>query len=325
MNYRTPELTMRCVASLAGERNRLPRLRAVVVDGGSQDGSSAVLEKALGGDEFREWVTFIPLAVNGGFGWANNQAILTLARDPSPPDYVHVLNPDTEVAEGAVMSLVAELEKHGCCGAAGSQLLTDDGQEAASAFRFPSSGREFVNAAQSTKLARLLGIAPTVVGEPASSEADWVSGASVMLRSAALREVGLFDDGFFLYFEEVELMHRLRSAGWTVRHVPQSRIVHAEGFATGVRRDASRPMPRYWYESRRRYFMLTRGRRAALTADFASLAGRALGIAKQIVRRYSDRGIRTGKLLQPSFGRVKPSVPAWGDAPGAPPAWMARR
>src|SRR5438067_623639 len=52
VNYRTPELTMRCVASLAGERNRLPKLRAVVVDGGSQDGSSAVLEKALGGDEF---------------------------------------------------------------------------------------------------------------------------------------------------------------------------------------------------------------------------------------------------------------------------------
>ena len=80
-----------------------------------------------------------------------------------------------------------------------------------------------------------------------------------MLRAEALRETGLFDDGFFLYYEEVELMHRLHGAGWTIRHVPQSRVVHIEGASTGVgAATVEEPLPAYWYQSRRRYFALVR-------------------------------------------------------------------
>lgn len=328
VNYRTPELTRRCLAALQRERRLLPKLRAVLVDGGSGDGSADALAAAITDPEYSDWVSFLPLAINGGYGWANNQAILRLAREPNPPEFIHILNPDAEVSGGAVMRLVEELRAHPRCGAAGSRLLTPDGRTVPSAFRFPSIGRELVAASGSEALGRILGVAPTVIDAKNSVEVDWVSGASVMFRSDTLRDAGLFDDGFFLYFEEVELMHRMKARGWAVRHVPDSRVVHIEGASTGG--PAARAQPRTWYESRRRYFALTSGRMSVVAADLARLAGRAARFAKRLLRRPgSDDSIRTGDLLRSGLrSRLqdrRPSIPHWGDAPGKEPKWMKRR
>ena len=184
VNYRTPDLALQCLAALRAERAALPSLTAVLVDGGSDDGSAETLRAGLDHPDFRDWVTFLPLAINGGFGWANNQAILMLARQSSPPDYLHLLNPDTQVQPGAVERLLDELKANPTCGAAGSQLLSSDGQVAASAFRFPSFGREFTGAAHSPLIARLLGIDGIRVRASDKSDVDWVSGASVMFRTA---------------------------------------------------------------------------------------------------------------------------------------------
>ena len=329
VNYRTPDLTMRCLASLRDELPLVPDLRAVVVDGGSADGSAARLAEGIAKNEYRDWVSFLPLELNGGFGWANNQAILKLARDEREPDFIHLLNPDAEVVHGAVFALVEELKRHPRCAAAGSQLLNPNGSLAASAFRFPSIGREFINAAQSERLGRLLGVASTVVEAKESVDADWVTGASVMLRADALRESGLFDDGFFLYFDEVELMHRLRNRGWTVRHVPESRVVHAEGSSTGLG-SAARSLPRYWYESRQRYFALTGGRAGVVAANLAALAGSAVAVLKSLGGQ--SRAHRAAKVqdlvrsgLWPSAPDTCPSAPAWGDTAGQAPAWTRRQ
>jgi len=317
------------MATLSRERVSLPSLRVVVVEGGSGDNSAEVLAEALKDPEYLDWVSLLPLEANGGYGWANNQAILTLAREPSPPDFIHVLNPDTEVGEGAVVALATELIANPRCGAAGSQLLTPDREPTASAFRFPSAGREFAGAAQSDAIRRALGIKAIVVSPEQSGEVDWVTGASVMSRATALQETGLFDDGFFLYFEEVELMHRLRSMGWTVRHVPASRVTHIEGAATGVGAGAvERPFPRYWYRSRRRYYELTGGTPALVAANLSSLAGQAIaGFKRRLGRPPAGKSLRTDDFLRlgiwPSGRDSRPSVPRLGDAPGKPPAWMS--
>jgi N-acetylglucosaminyl-diphospho-decaprenol L-rhamnosyltransferase len=330
VNYRTPELVLRSVATLQRERALLPSLTAIVVDGGSGDGSAETLGNALDEQHYSSWVSFLPLSINGGFGWANNQAMLTLARRETPPDFIHLLNPDTEVVEGSVTRLVQELQAHPECGAAGSQLLAPDGRPVPSAFRFPSLGREFVGAAQSEVIGRALGVAGVVVSAQESIDVDWVTGASVMVRAKALQETGLFDDGFFLYFEEVELMHRLKARGWTVRHVPASRIVHIEGAATGVGAAAAdRPLPPYWYQSRRRYFELTGGVAVLLGANLASLAGLAIAGAKKLAGRPpASKSYRAGDLLRlgfwPSGSGIPSSAPRLGDAPGQPPAWMMR-
>jgi GT2 family glycosyltransferase len=323
VNYRTPELTKRCLAALLDERDLLPALRAVVVDGGSGEGSAEELAQAVAHPDYESWVSFLPLTINGGFGWANNQAILSLAREPSPPAYIHLLNPDTEVAKGGVARLMKELIAHPKCAAAGSRLLAPDGRTVPSAFRFPSVGREFVGAAQSESLGRLIGVAPTVVKATESANVDWVTGASVMFRSEALCDVGLFDDGFFLYFEEVELMHRLVSRCWAVRHVPESQVVHLEGASTGAGAASTLPMPAYWYQSRHRYFALTGGLGATYAADLAWLLGRGIAVLKDIVGRSRGESRVRARRLFAGRSRAQPSVPAWGDAPGKLPAWMA--
>lgn len=330
VNYRTAQLTMGAVHALRAERDLLPRLRVTVVDGGSGDDSARELAAFAARPECREWVSFLPLALNGGFGWANNQAILMIAREPQPPEFVHVLNPDTEVTPGAVVRLVQELERHDRCGAAGSQLLAPDGRPTPSAFRFPTPARELIAGAQSERLAAMLGIDGAIVAAEQSREADWVTGASVMFRAQALRDSGLFDDGFFLYFEEVELMHRMTRSGWSVRHVPDSRVVHVEGASTGfapARKAAN--LPPYWYRSRRRYFGLTGGRLKALTANAGLLAGDALAAGKALAGGSpAERRWSKGDLLKlgfwPGKADTRPSFPAWGDTPGPPPAWMAR-
>jgi hypothetical protein len=295
------------------------------VSASSCPSSAADLAAFSSEPSYKEWVSFLPLPINGGFGWANNQAILTLARETSPPDYIHLLNPDAKVTKGAVVHLVDELEAHPRCGAAGSQLLASNGRAVPSAFRFPSPGREFISAAQSDSLGRFLGIAPTALRSEQSTEADWVTGASVMFRSEALRDVGLFDDGFFLYFEEVELMHRLQARGWSVRFAPQSRVIHLEGASTGAGVDSVRPKPLYWYQSRRRYFRLTGGGGTALRADLAWLAGRAFGAVKGLIRSSPDlAGVRAAHMFGAGGQEIGSSIAAWGDPPGKPPAWMAR-
>ena len=330
VNYRTPELVLRCMAALRRELALLPSLTAMVVDGGSGDGSADILAEALKHSDYRDWASFLPLSINGGYGWANNQAMLTLAKDGAPPDFFYVLNPDTEILEGAVVQLVRDLLEHPRCAAAGSQLLNSDGALAASAFRFPSLGREFIGAAQSPSIGRLLGIEGIVVSSAESREVDWVTGASVMFRTQALRETGLFDDGFFLYFEEVELMHRLRRKGWTIRHVPDSRVVHIEGAATGVGAAAAeRPLPPYWYRSRRRYFELSGGFPSLIAANIASLAGQAIaGLKRRVGRPPASRAYRTADLVRsglwPSRADSRASAPKLGEAPGTEPGWMRR-
>ena len=320
---------MRCVEALRGERVGLANVRAIVVDGGSGDQSESILSEFAGRPDFHDWVSFLPLAVNGGFGWANNQAMLRLSREVPPPEFVYLLNPDTEVERGAVGALVAELRDNPRSGAAGSRLLTPDGRIAASAFRFPSWGREFIGAAQSEILGRMLGIGSVVVESEQSVEVDWVTGASVMFRVDALRQTGLFDDGFFLYFEEVELMHRLHKKGWTVRHVPGSRVIHIEGASTGIgAATAQRPHPEYWYDSRRRYYALTGSRSALLRANLALLGGKGVAALKRLVgRKPAPAACRTENILKrfrSDESDRKPSFPAWGDPPGRLPAWMER-
>lgn len=321
---------MRCVESLRGEKRRLPSLRVIVVDGGSADDSAAQLDQFTSATDFRHWVSFLPLSINGGFGWANNQAILALSRHATPPEFIHLLNPDTEVTDGAVDALVSELKTSPITGAVGSQLLTSRGEKAASAFRFPSPGRELLGGAQSEQLGRLLGIGSTVISSEEPCDVDWVTGASVMFRAEALRQIGLFDDGFFLYFEEVELMHRLQARGWRVRHIPASRVVHVEGASTGIgAATAERPHPAYWYDSRRRYFGLTGGTSALVAANLGLFGGKSISSLKKLVGRSPAteachmEGVLAGGFV-PGKRDLLPSVPAWGDPPGRRPAWMER-
>jgi N-acetylglucosaminyl-diphospho-decaprenol L-rhamnosyltransferase len=338
VNYRTPGLAVHCVRSLRGEREALPDLKVVVVDGGSGDGSAEQLQRDLGEPEFSDWVEVLPLAINGGFGWANNQAILKLMSGAEQPEFIHLLNPDTEVEPGAVQALLQVLLNKPRAGAVGSQLLEPDGSTTGSAFVFPSLRGEFARGARTGFLDRLLRVPPPAIDPaPQPVEAEWVTGASTMFRVETLRQTGLFDDGFFLYHEEVELMWRMRQAGWEIWHEPASRVKHVGGAATGVHSRAVEESraprrPAYWYESRARFFARSRGLLAARAAWLMWLAGHAIyrarllagvqGSGKPVTRELRD-AVKHG-LPRPH--QKKSGGAAALDAPqGVPPAWMQHR
>jgi GT2 family glycosyltransferase len=332
VNFRTPELACECARALAAQRNDNFHIDMVLVDNGSGDGSDEKLPVLLADLIDEGFVTFVSLHINGGFGWANNEAILRACASETPPDAIFLLNPDCVPEPGALQTLVDELEAYPLCAVAGSQLVNPDGSLTGSAFHFPGVANEFVRGLGLASVGRLLHVKPVLVPYGQRGEVGWVTGASCLIRTAALRDVGLFDTGFFLYFEEVELMHRMRGAGWTLRHVPQSRVAHIGGASTGLKEGKSRverAMPSYWYESRRRFFARTRGPGYARRASLAWLAGaRIARLLKPIVPgdrivpthadewRLRESGIKVRPLdSEPAITRI-------GDPLGVPPRWM---
>lgn len=334
VNYRTPQLVLQCLGALAVERGALPDLRAIVVDNGSGDDSPAVLSAELEKTPYAEWVSFMPLSLNGGFGWGNNQAMLRLFQEADPPEAIYLLNPDTRIETGALVALVRDMERRSDAGAIGSQLLHEDGSFAGSAFRFPSVMREFARGLAIGTVARILRIKPMLIPYGQRGPVDWVTGASVLLRSKALNIVGLFDTGFFLYFEEVELMHRLRQHGWKSYHCPESRVVHIAGASTGIvdgKQAGNRTPPDYVFQSRHRYFALAGGQMRALLADFAWFLGDSL--ARIIWAALPGRTAQDNRSERRVLRRLGlggkadlglPAVARVTDASGTPPAWMAR-
>lgn len=282
VNYRTAELAVGCLRSLAGEAVE----RVVVVDNASGDGSAESLRdacRACGAE-------FLPLAVNGGFAAGNNAALRPILASPDPPDYVLLLNPDTVVRPGAVAALADFLETHPHAGVAGSRLEDSDGTPQRSAFRFPSVAGEFENGVRLGIVSKLL--ARHVVAPPPRDDAhccDWVSGASLMVRREVFAQVGLLDEGYFLYYEEVDFCRRAAAAGWQCWHVPASRVVHLVSASTGL--DGSGPKrrtPDYWFASRRRYWSKHFRRRDALLADALWAAGRATWRLRRPLQRKAD-------------------------------------
>jgi hypothetical protein len=332
VNFRTPDLAAECVRALASQHSERFELDIVLVDNGSGDGSAERLALLLADLVEAKRVTLVPLDLNGGFGWGNNEAMLQALAGASPPDAILLLNPDCVPQPGALEALVAELELHPRCAVAGSQLLNPDGSLTGSAFLFHTVGTEFMRGLGLHSVGRLLGIRPVLVPYGQAGEVDWVTGASCLVRVAALRDVGLFDTGFFLYFEEVELMHRMKQAGWSIRHVPKSRVMHIGGASTGVTDsppEEEKAMPGYWYDSRRRFFTLTRGRDYAKRASLAWLAGARFGRLAGVLlpgkriraTRAEEAGLRA-RGIHPLPRDSERAITHVGDRPGVSPRWM---
>jgi N-acetylglucosaminyl-diphospho-decaprenol L-rhamnosyltransferase len=278
VNYRTASLTLEGLASLLSERQRGIEMRVVVVDNASGDDSLAVLHEGLTKLHALDCeVKAMPR--NGGFAYGNNAVLQQATQAPQPPDFILLLNPDAALREGAIAPLIQFLDEHPKVGLVGSRLEDPDGTPQTSAFRFPSIWSELDGGLRLGVISRLIqhrALALPIVMEPCLS--DWVAGASLMIRREVLTSIGLFDEDYFLYFEEVDFCHRAQQAGWECWYVPESRVVHLVGQSTGVtdtRRSPQR-MPQYWFESRRRYFLKFHGAVYTAMADLLWATGFAL-------------------------------------------------
>lgn len=292
VNYRTAALAIDCLRSVARQRSSLPALQVLVIDNDSADGSLERLSEAAAREGWTDWVRLIPAPRNGGFAFGNNVGIGEVLRSDRCFDYVLLLNPDTIVLEGAVSALVDFMDAHPRVGIAGSLLEDAEGAAESSAHTAPSPLGELESSARWGLLSRLLQryrVSPP--RQDADHECEWVSGASLIVRRKVFEQIGILDEGYFLYFEEVDFCTRARRAGWKVWFVPASRVVHLEGASTGIQ-DAAKRRPRYWYDSRRRYFVKHFGVAGLVVADLLWAIGRLLYLAKRLTVARTPGGGR---------------------------------
>lgn len=210
LNWNGWQDTLACVASL--QALDYPNFHIVLVDNGSTDGSEAHLRRAL------PMVGLLQTGANLGFGGGCNvglrQALATGA------DYVWLVNSDATVEPGALSALVRRAGEDATLGAVGSVLLDAD---AAARVQLWGGGRVGLWTGRSVHC------------KSSGQTLDFVSGASLLLRRAALEQVGLFDDArFFMYWEDTDLGFRLRKAGWRLGVAADSTIRHKQSASLGL-------------------------------------------------------------------------------------------
>src|SRR6056297_1652336 len=309
VNYRTPGLVCDCLDSLADEQDNDLSFSVFVGDALSGDGSVEQISSHISLKNY-EWATCFDNGSNEGFASGNNIIIREHVLHDTSFDYVHFLNPDTYIRPGAVRALAKFLSNHPAAGVVGGKLENPDGSPRAYGFRFPTPLREFFRGARIPGLSRIMPSSNVKIESLMDRrEVDWVSGASFMVRRSVLEHVGLMDAQYFLYFEEVDFMYRIRKAGFQVWHEPNSRIVHIAVQATGAQTDQAtqKLMPAYWYQSRWKFFVDSYGRPAAFLANFLFLAGNLVYCFHRTVRLKS---VDNPPKLWQSYFRYGFSMPA---------------
>ncbi len=216
VNFKVPDLLKDCLRSLQPALAGIPS-QVWVVDNASEDGSVEMVRECFPG------VRTVANAENRGFAAANNQILRDVGGD-----YVMLLNPDTVVRPKAVERLIGVLDQRPRVGIAAPLLVSEDGRSQTSSWEFPSVLRT---------LQWMLGLrrffSPRRRPESqAGGPVDWVSGACMLVRTTALREVGLLDEAFFMYGEDVDWCRRFKNRGWEVWLAPEARVVHLGGQST---------------------------------------------------------------------------------------------
>jgi len=282
VTYKSAELAIECLGSIQAEREMQKlKIRAVLVDNAS--GDLPQVGDAVNRNGWSSWVTTVLAPKNGGFAYGNNVGIRK-AYEASRPHYIYLLNPDTQLRPRSISALVEFLERRPNVGIAGSSFETEDGKDWPYAFRFPTVFSEIEHELQSglaTRcLSRWIAARPMI---PIAQPVDWISGAAMMIRPSVLATVGCLDENFFLYFEETEFCWRARRAGFPTWYVPESRVMHMIGKSTNIDENTRfrRRLPGYWFDSRMRYFAITRGLPIAALIDVAVITAGVFGLLKR--------------------------------------------
>jgi len=221
VNWNTREDLRRCLDSLAAGAGAL-EIEVFVVDNASDDGSPAMVER-----DFPQ-VRLLRNPSNTGFAHANNQAIRQCRGD-----YVLLLNSDTLVSPGTLAVLVVGMEAHPEAGIGGPKLLNGDGSLQYSCRRFPTfTAGIFRNSAFGQWFSRNKKVRDYLMTDfdhASIAEVDWVSGAALCIRRAALERIGLLDERYFMYCEDVDWCYTVGQAGWKVLYFPEAVITHIIG------------------------------------------------------------------------------------------------
>jgi len=229
VSYRCRELLVACLASLERHPLRRGSMSVHVVDNASDDGTVDEVRLRFPSVELSE------LPDNAGFALANN---LVLRATDAP--YVLLLNPDTEATEGALDHMVDAMESRPDVGMAGCRLVQRDGtfdHAAKRSFPTPLSAlAHFTGVGGKVRSGTLAGYRAPDVDEHGSGVVDAVNGAFMLVRRSAMEQVGLLDEGYWLYMEDLDWCYRFHEKGWKVWYDGAATFVHVKGGTSGQHR-----------------------------------------------------------------------------------------
>jgi GT2 family glycosyltransferase len=273
LNWNTRVELRACLRSILGQTHRY-QIELIVVDNASSDGSREMMSA-----EFPD-ICLVVNSSNLGFGAGNNRGI-----PHAGGRYILFLNTDTLVTEGAFDAILAFADAHPDIGILGPKLLNEDGSLQYSCRRFPNLGTGFF---RNTPLGRLFpnnrftqDYLMSDWDHSTPRDVDWVSGAALVIRRDALEQIGGFDEGFFMYCEEVDLCYRTHQAGWRVVYYPDSVIYHIIGRSTS---QVPTRMTYHFHASMYRFYKKHYARRTSIFVRPFIIPGLIARATGQIVR-----------------------------------------
>lgn len=293
VSWNIRDLLAACLESALADIERSGLAAKVwVVDNASTDGSAAMVRERF------PQIQLIANDHNPGFAAANNQALIqssVVGRQSSDTPFAALLlNPDTVVKAGALRTMVEFMKAMPRAGVVGAKLLNPDGSLQDGAFDFPGFTQALFDLfpppgplARLTRT-RLNGRYPDslfAAGRP--FRIGHPLGAALMARAEAIRQVGLMDEGYHMYCEEIDWCWRMAEAGWEAYCLPQAEVIHYGAQSTGQIKYAS--LVNLW-RARRRMYERHRGR------AYARAVGRLVELAMRRRSAAAHRAHRAGQL-----------------------------
>lgn len=286
VSWNVKALLRDCLHSI-GEENDALNVEVIVVDSASSDGSPEMVRK-----EF-PWVTLIASDENLGYPRGNNVGIAA-----SGGRHVLILNPDTVILNNALKTMVEYLDSHIDVGVVGPQLLNSDGSVQSSRRRFPSL---LTGVFESTWLESL---APDILlrryygldlADDQESDVDWITGAALMVPRRVIDHVGLFDEGYFMYSEELDWCRRINDAGWRIVYLPAAQVIHLVGKSS---EQAVTARHVNFQQAKLRYFRKHHGRIAAASLRLILLGNYSGQLALEAAKGLlgHKRGLRRQRV-----------------------------
>jgi hypothetical protein len=220
VNWNTRELLEQCLNSVFKHPPK-GDFEVWVVDNASRDGSREMVEERF------PCVHLLANHHNPGFAYANNQAIRQACGK-----YILLLNPDTVLIPGALDELIRFMDETPQAGGAGPHLLNPDQTLQVSCYPRPTLFREFWRMFHLDRIWHLGTYPMNRWSLEKYQDVDVLKGACLILRFEALSDVGLLDEDYFIYSEEVDLCYRVQKAGWRLFWVPQAQVIHFSGQST---------------------------------------------------------------------------------------------
>lgn len=263
------------------------RFSAVIVDNASSDGTQKLISDYIIQENLSKKIHFHASDQNAGFGTGCNVGASLVAENIK---YFWFLNPDTDFSIDAGRSLVESLNADSKVCAVASVLRDGDGSITIGAFRFPFAMTTLLSNACIGVLDRCFPEHALHYSKASDDQnADWLTGASFMIRAAVYQEIKGFDETFFLYFEEVDLFYRLKQLGYVSRICSQSVVNHIAGASTGINNNThASELPRkpaYWFESRRYFYIRHFGRGYLIFIDSIFVVANLIHRLKNFILR----------------------------------------